>query len=137
MGLAARADDLITHYPDLADRREAYSVVRARRRQLLDRQSYRRLDGEPEKSDGVPAATAIQRAVHEGWQPTPHHHRIVRKWISLRHHRPSVANRSGTIGLTATGNILGIGLSYRARIAPVSLSISSGMVLTEGFCVPT
>jgi hypothetical protein len=27
MGLAARADDLITHYPDLADSREAHTVV--------------------------------------------------------------------------------------------------------------
>ena len=44
VGLAARAQDLITHYPDFGDRREADAVVQACGRQLLDRQSNSRLD---------------------------------------------------------------------------------------------
>jgi hypothetical protein len=36
------------------------------------------------------------------------------------HHRPSLANRYKTKIVTATGNLLGIGLSYRARAPSVS-----------------
>jgi hypothetical protein len=79
MCIAARADDFIARYPNLADSREAHAFVEASRRQLLDGQPHRCLDGKPDKTSGVQAVIAIQRTAHEGRLPAPHHHRIRRK----------------------------------------------------------
>ena len=62
MSLAARAQDLLSHYPDFGHRREADAVVGARGRQLLDRQSHGRLDRKPEGPVGMAPTTLMQRA---------------------------------------------------------------------------
>jgi hypothetical protein len=73
----------------------------------------------------------MKRPTEEWRESASHDRRIVRKSISLRHERPSLANRSETSSVIAMGNILGFGLSYRARIPAVTHSISSGTLQSE------
>ena len=60
IGLAARAQDLISHYPDFGDSREADALIGACGRQVLDRQSNLRLDRKTEWPIRMAPAAAIQ-----------------------------------------------------------------------------
>ena len=60
MSLAARTQDLISHYPDFGDCREADALIGACGRQVLDRQSNLRLDRKTEWPIRMAPAAAIQ-----------------------------------------------------------------------------
>jgi hypothetical protein len=93
--LAARAHDLISHYPDFGDCREANALIGACGCQLLDRQSYRCLDGKTEWPIRMAPAAAIQWAVNERRQPATYDQSVVAKRLGTSHQLPSLLRRAG------------------------------------------
>jgi len=63
VGLTARENNFIPHYPYLCGSREADALVEALRIQLLDRQSDRSLNGEPVWSVRMKTARKVQRTL--------------------------------------------------------------------------
>src|SRR5262245_24042126 len=90
----------------------ADGIVPACRGEFFDRQPHGGLDREAVVSRRMLITRGMERPTEEGRESASHDHRIVGKSISLRHYRPSLANRSGTS--TDMGNILGLRRSYRA-----------------------
>jgi hypothetical protein len=85
MGLAAGADDLISHYPDLGNSGEADALVPASRCQLLDSQTDCGLDGESIHAIGMMAATTFERASHEGRQAAPDDQGLIGESVETFH----------------------------------------------------
>src|ERR1017187_4737926 len=95
VSLAARAQDLITHYPDFGDRREANAVVGACGRKLLNGQTHRRPLGKTEGPIRMAPATLNQRALLDGRQPATNDNCLIGNWLRTSHQRPSLASRAG------------------------------------------